>query len=282
MADPDAQPSESEPGAPIARPRRAHTILGRLSQAVREQNWFAVALEVVIVILGVVIGFQITAWGQARSDAARERTYLLQLAADLRETERVMDDADAYLRLRDQAGTRLVHAFYQPEPPSEDSLVAWLRTALRLRPASPVLGTAEALVATGDLGLIRDDSLRSAITAYLDETRQWVDLNAGMISRWFAADKGLRRIVDLDALGDPSRGGLAKDSSMAAEPYWPLPGGETAVPFPFDAAAFLSDREALAYVQDLNDEKRDIWFVRARLREAATDLRIRVEAALDE
>ena len=32
-------------------------ILSRLMKAVREQNWFAVTLEFLIVILGVVIGF---------------------------------------------------------------------------------------------------------------------------------------------------------------------------------------------------------------------------------
>jgi len=36
-------------------------ILARLSSAIRAQNWFAVVLEFVIVIAGVVIGFQITA-----------------------------------------------------------------------------------------------------------------------------------------------------------------------------------------------------------------------------
>jgi len=36
-------------------------ILSRISRAVREQNWFAVVLEFVIVIAGVVIGFQVTA-----------------------------------------------------------------------------------------------------------------------------------------------------------------------------------------------------------------------------
>ena len=48
------------PEPPVVRPRRAYTILGRLTQAVREQNWFAVALELVIVVFGVVIGFQVT------------------------------------------------------------------------------------------------------------------------------------------------------------------------------------------------------------------------------
>jgi len=36
-------------------------ILARISRAIREQNWFTVALEFVIVIAGVVIGFQVRA-----------------------------------------------------------------------------------------------------------------------------------------------------------------------------------------------------------------------------
>ena len=34
-------------------------ILQNISKAIREQNWFAVVFEFVIVIAGVVIGFQI-------------------------------------------------------------------------------------------------------------------------------------------------------------------------------------------------------------------------------
>lgn len=37
-------------------------ILRRFSRLIREQNWSAVVLELVNVVLGVVIGFQITAW----------------------------------------------------------------------------------------------------------------------------------------------------------------------------------------------------------------------------
>lgn len=48
-------------------------ILTRISAALRRQDWFAVVIEFVIVILGVVMGFQIAAWNaerQARADAA--------------------------------------------------------------------------------------------------------------------------------------------------------------------------------------------------------------------
>jgi hypothetical protein len=50
-------------------------ILARISKAIREQNWFAVTLEFVIVIAGVVIGFQIS----SANERARERSELREL-----------------------------------------------------------------------------------------------------------------------------------------------------------------------------------------------------------
>ena len=42
--------------------------LRSLSKHIREQNWFSVALDFVIVVVGILIAFQITNWNEARSD----------------------------------------------------------------------------------------------------------------------------------------------------------------------------------------------------------------------
>lgn len=59
-------------------------ILSRLAAAVREQNWFAVALEFVIVIAGVVVGFQISVWSEARADASDYRDSLSEIERQIR------------------------------------------------------------------------------------------------------------------------------------------------------------------------------------------------------
>jgi hypothetical protein len=59
-------------------------ILQNISRAIREQNYYAVALEFVIVIAGVVIGFQITAWNGERAARSEEARYLLALTDDVR------------------------------------------------------------------------------------------------------------------------------------------------------------------------------------------------------
>lgn len=59
-------------------------ILRRLKEHVRDQNWFAVALDFVIVIVGVFIGIQLGNWNSARADKVAGEAYLARIAEDIR------------------------------------------------------------------------------------------------------------------------------------------------------------------------------------------------------
>lgn len=63
-------------------------ILRRISQHVRDQNWFAVAIDFAIVVVGVFIGIQVSNWNAARAEDARERLLLGELRAELAESVR--------------------------------------------------------------------------------------------------------------------------------------------------------------------------------------------------
>ena len=83
---PEPSSQDGPPSGPEGEAKkRPWTFLGRLAEAVREQNWFAVTLEVLIVVLGVVIGFQINTWGAAQADARLSRAYAERLLIDLRQ-----------------------------------------------------------------------------------------------------------------------------------------------------------------------------------------------------
>ncbi|MEQ8435755.1 MAG: hypothetical protein RIA71_16110 [Oceanicaulis sp.] len=58
-------------------------ILDNLSRAFKTQNWFAVATEFVIVIAGVVIGFQINAWNETRAERALGQTYQALIVGEI-------------------------------------------------------------------------------------------------------------------------------------------------------------------------------------------------------
>jgi hypothetical protein len=63
-------------------------ILKRLRGEAARQNWFGVALDFVILVLGVFLGIQVNDWNQARLDRAEGREYRDRLYSDLESNQR--------------------------------------------------------------------------------------------------------------------------------------------------------------------------------------------------
>jgi len=73
-------------------------ILRRVIDHVRAQNWFAVGLDFLIVVLGVFIGLQVQEWNEARSSRRQEGVLIAQLADDLRSMRESFDFGDTIAR----------------------------------------------------------------------------------------------------------------------------------------------------------------------------------------
>jgi hypothetical protein len=58
-------------------------ILRRLAEQLKQQNWIAIGVELVIVVLGVFIGLQVSNWNEARTERATEAAYLRALQEDV-------------------------------------------------------------------------------------------------------------------------------------------------------------------------------------------------------
>lgn len=63
-------------------------ILKRLRTEAARQNWFGVAVDLVILVLGVFLGIQVNNWNQARLDRAEGREYRERLYSDLESNQR--------------------------------------------------------------------------------------------------------------------------------------------------------------------------------------------------
>lgn len=66
-------------------------ILRRLAQAIREQNWFEVVLEIVIVVIGILVGLQVNDWDQSRLEGESDRRALALFADEL---ELMLEEAE--------------------------------------------------------------------------------------------------------------------------------------------------------------------------------------------
>lgn len=72
-------------------------ILRRITEHVRDQNWTAIGIDFLIVVVGVFIGIQMSNWNETRSEIARERLLLGELRAELAESiEQLTIKQDAY------------------------------------------------------------------------------------------------------------------------------------------------------------------------------------------
>ena len=71
-------------------------ILRRITSALRQQDWFTVLIETLIVVLGVFLGIQLGNWNEARTDRAAYQEALVRFEAEIDtnmvELERVLAD----------------------------------------------------------------------------------------------------------------------------------------------------------------------------------------------
>jgi hypothetical protein len=156
-------------------------ILQRLMAAVRAQNWFAVVLELVIVILGIVIGFQVTEWNTAREARASETQIIERLHVEIvgLGTSR-WDWAADRLTTRSNLLTSSQKLFGDvTEALTVDECTAMAQSHVFNSPslALPVITELES---TGDLDLISNSAVRLAITNYLMANAWARELDTGI------------------------------------------------------------------------------------------------------
>jgi hypothetical protein len=129
-------------------------------------RWFGA--EFLVVVSGVLVALALNAYVGSRQDAVREQAYLVQLAADLRQSEEAFASAVEQNEAEIAQLHRLSDAF-TAEPPPPDSVLDRL-ISVGFSSNEPVTGTARALLQTGDLHLVQDDSIRSAVIGFVAES----------------------------------------------------------------------------------------------------------------
>jgi hypothetical protein len=65
-------------------------ILRRFTKHVTDQNWFAVGLDVIVVMVGIFLGMQVTEWNQTQKDRVSEHQYIDRIQQDLLATQKDM------------------------------------------------------------------------------------------------------------------------------------------------------------------------------------------------
>tara|TARA_R110000787_G_scaffold43073_5_gene105641 strand:- start:249 stop:1022 length:774 start_codon:yes stop_codon:yes gene_type:complete len=142
-------------------------LLRRIAQHVKSQNWFAVALDFVIVVFGVFIGIQLGNWNEARANQARSHQYMERIVVDLTQEISVYDDRLQFWRLVSDNGLTVLDEARAAGKSLDtwDLLLAYFQ-ASQVAEFYPTNSTFEELKSAGELDLISDPDLRSDLSEY--------------------------------------------------------------------------------------------------------------------
>jgi hypothetical protein len=143
-------------------------ILRTAVSRLRQHDWTAVAIEVLIVVAGVFIGLQVSDWNEGRKEAARGDEYLLRLSDELlQDAQGLTLISRFWTQVGSHGGAALAYA--------EDGVLsqgsAW-QTLLAYYQASQVWPyrkpdvTFQEIRSTGSLLLIRNGELRAAVARH--------------------------------------------------------------------------------------------------------------------
>lgn len=171
-------------------------ILRRVTEHAKAQNWFAVALDFFIVVIGVFIGIEVANWNQARQERQNERQYYGQLLNDLKADLETLALAERNADRYDEAAQLVLDRLSDKAP----SRVTPGRSATAIHHAGFIFiprasrGTYDELVSTGNLRLLRNSQLKSQIAHYYGEfekDRQWDSLLRDQQSDYWAYTAGI-------------------------------------------------------------------------------------------
>ena len=179
-------------------------ILRRISQRLAQHGWFGVAIDLVVVVAGILLALQLDGWAEDREERRLEFTYLERLAEDLEIEHSRMQAAEQYARSRIEAARLLGRLIDDPALAAEQpNRVPWaLETATwRSFPQINALVYRE-LQSTGRLVLLRSVPLRRSLaehyTALQHDARVGEDLTAQQ--RFDGAVAGLLTMDELEAV----------------------------------------------------------------------------------
>lgn len=136
-------------------------------------RWFLA--EFLVVVSGIMVALALSGWVQERRDQQREVACLRQLSADLLSSEQQLTEAVEGIRERARASARVLHRFWREDPAVDEALVEDLSLPQGTRRFRPVMGTAEALSSSGNLGLIGSDTLRAELLTYVESMKRNLD-----------------------------------------------------------------------------------------------------------
>lgn len=152
-------------------------ILRRIVKNVRARDWFTVAIEFLIVVVGIFVGLEVSNWNEERKLAAQERSYLEQIRDEIADNMTAVEYQSRYVEAVVAAGQRAL-AFLESDGDCADDCADLLIDFFH---ASQVWGTGYLMAAFREaerLGFPTDRTVRDTVQAFYFLLDGWDAVNA--------------------------------------------------------------------------------------------------------
>jgi len=150
-------------------------ILRRLSQSLKEQNWTAIWIEFILLVLGVFLGIQVSNWNNARETKQKSVLFTARLVSDLKVEAWGYEYLIGYNKDVLANARRALDALTGDAPLSDEQFLIAAYRATQYESQDRRRATYDELVSTGTIGLITNQKLRQTAigiysTTLIDQT----------------------------------------------------------------------------------------------------------------
>jgi hypothetical protein len=142
-------------------------LLRRVTEHFGSQKWTAIALDLLIVFVGIFGAFQVDRWNEERLLRLVENAHLIALAEDFAANQTSLQDVIDTNQGSVNAALALLE--YQTGDPIEmghDTFYSLLRAVQSLGNWAPRRRAYDVLVASGEISVLQDERLKSELAAY--------------------------------------------------------------------------------------------------------------------
>jgi hypothetical protein len=144
-------------------------LLRSVTKHVKDQNWFAVFLDLVIVVIGVFIGIQVSNWNADRVGEKKAQVLIKRLYGDLsNDFEVVTSSLDYHAVVRNYAITA-IDGFNGKTTVNDEQFVISAYQASQISEAWNYRSTYNELLSTGQFDLIKSNELKGLILGYYSD-----------------------------------------------------------------------------------------------------------------
>jgi hypothetical protein len=156
-------------------------LLRRMTQHIKEQNWIAVGIDLVVVIVGIFLAFQLERLYETRRIQSQEGQHLQSLLSDFQEEKEYLEwMIDRYATAKAAVDELIRLSPEDAEQLSNNEFYELVAESQRMGSVEPRRRTYDTLVATGAIESLTDEVLQTELGAYF----AFVESHSDARSNW--------------------------------------------------------------------------------------------------